>query len=49
MNSVTNAVLENIHRERNGELIDTDLMKQVISIFIFLSGESFQQDDVNCK
>ena len=41
MNSVTNSIIENINKERNGELIDTDLMKKVINIYIFLSGESF--------
>ena len=41
MPSVTIAILNNINKERNGELIDTDLMKKVINIYIFLSGENF--------
>ena len=41
MPALTTAILDNIAKERNGELIDRDLMKKVISIFIFLSGENF--------
>lgn len=37
MNNIISAILECIHREREGELIDDDLLKKVIEIFLFLS------------
>lgn len=41
--------MENIKKEREGELIDTDLLKKVVDIFLFLSSEHYSQDVLNCK
>lgn len=37
-------MLSAIDRERNEELVDVDLMKKTIEIYIFLSMEKLQQD-----
>lgn len=39
--NITSAILENIRKEREGELVDTDLLKKVIDIYLFLSGENY--------
>jgi cullin 1 len=38
---ITSAILENIRKEREGELVDTDLLKKVIDIYLFLSGDNY--------
>lgn len=49
ISNITVAVLENIRKEREGELIDDDLVKKVIDIFLFLSSDNLIQDSLNCK
>lgn len=44
LNNITQAVLSAIDRERNEELVDVDLMKKTVEIYIFLSSEKLQQD-----
>jgi hypothetical protein len=39
INNITQAILSAIERERNEELVDVDLMKKTVEIYIFLSGE----------
>jgi len=39
INNITQGVLSAIERERNEELVDVDLMKKTVEIYIFLSGE----------
>jgi hypothetical protein len=38
--NVTNAILENIKKERNGEFIDDALMKKVVDIYLYLSSDN---------
>lgn len=40
--NITQAVLSAIERERNEELVNVDLMKKTVEIYIFLSGEKLQ-------
>ena len=47
--NVTAAVEENIRKERNGELIDDSLLKEIVEIYLHLSSESLLQDYLNCK
>ncbi len=35
--NITDAIKEDIRREREGELVDVDLLKRVVEIFLFLS------------
>jgi hypothetical protein len=37
--NITNAVLQTIDRERHEELVDIDILKKTIDIYVFLSGE----------
>jgi cullin 1 len=46
--NITQSVLYAIDRERNEELVDVDLIKKTIEIFLSLSNEKMQQDNVNC-
>lgn len=43
------AILDNINRERDGELIDVDLLKKVVDIFLYLSTDRLTQESLNCK
>jgi cullin 1 len=36
---ITNAVLQMISRERHEELVDVDILKKTIEIYLFLSGD----------
>jgi chromosome condensin MukBEF MukE localization factor len=47
--NITDAILEDIRREREGELIDVDLLKRVVEIFLFLSTDKLNQESINCK
>ena len=49
INNVTSAILENIRKERDGELIDDGLLKEIVDIYLHLSSESLLQDFTNCK
>lgn len=46
---ITNAVLQAINKERNEELINIDILKKTIDIFLFLSGEKLVQESINCR
>jgi cullin 1 len=46
---ITTAVLTAIQRERSEELIDVDLLKNTIDIYLFLSGEKLLQESLNCR
>ncbi len=35
--SLISAVLDSISRERSGELVDSDLLKKVVDVFLYLS------------
>jgi hypothetical protein len=41
-------VLNAIQRERNEELVDVDLLKKTIEIYLNLSNDKLQQDNLNC-
>ncbi len=47
INNITSAVLSAIDRERNEELIDVDLMKKTVEIYLYLSGEKLMSDPLN--
>lgn len=47
--NIVNAILEDIRKEREGELIEVDLLKKVVDIFLFLSSERLTQESLNCK
>lgn len=47
--NITDAILEDIRKEREGELIDVDLLKRVVEIFLFLSTDKLNQESINCK
>jgi hypothetical protein len=49
MISISNALLKMIEKERNGDLVDTDLLKKIIDIFLFLSNDIYLQDSVNVR
>lgn len=49
INNVTQAILDNIRKERDGELIDDGLLKEIVDIYLHLSSESLLQDFLNCK
>ena len=37
--NVTQAILDDIRKEREGELVDVDLLKKIVDIFLYLSTE----------
>jgi hypothetical protein len=47
INNITSAILSAIDRERNEELIDVDLMKKTVEIYLYLSGEKLMSDPLN--
>ena len=47
--NITDAILEDIRKEREGELIDVDLLKRIVEIFLFLSTEKLNQESINCR
>jgi cullin 1 len=49
LHNIISAILDSIHREREGELIDDDLLKKVVEIFLFLSQDNMLQDSLNCR
>ncbi|CDW78925.1 cullin-1-like isoform 1 [Stylonychia lemnae] len=49
ISQITDAILENIRREREGELVDVDLLKKTIEIYQFLSNEKLSQETLNCQ
>ena len=46
--NITQSILNAISRERNEELVDVDLLKKTIEIYLSLSNDKFQQDSLNC-
>lgn len=49
MKGITDAILEDIRKEREGELVDVALLKRSVEIFLFLSTEKLNQESINCK
>ena len=47
--NITSAVLGAIKRERQEELIDIDLVKKTVEIYVFLSNDKLAQDSLNCR
>jgi cullin 1 len=47
--NITNAILAAITRERNEELVDTDLLKKTVDIYIFLSSDKLLHESTNCR
>ena len=47
--NIVSAILEDIRKEREGELIEIDLLKKIVDIFLFLSAERLTQESLNCK
>lgn len=47
--TITNAVLDDIRREREGELVDVDLLKNTVDIYLQLGSENLSADVINCK
>lgn len=48
VNPITDAVLQAIETDRRNEPIDTDLLKQIISIYSFLSSDKISGITANC-
>ena len=48
LNLITNAVLETVETDRRDEEIDSDLLKQIVSIYTFLSSEKISGASTNC-
>ena len=48
LNSITDAVLQQVETDRRNEPIDKDLLKQIVSIYSFLSNEKIQGIQINC-
>jgi cullin 1 len=46
--NITQSILNAIQRERDEELIDVELLKKTIEIFISLSNDKLQQDSILC-
>ena len=49
ISNITNAILENILKERESELVDVDLLKKIVDIYLYLSTDKLSQDSINCK
>lgn len=49
MQNIIDAILEDIRKEREGELIEVDLLKKVVEIFLFLSTDKLSHESINCK
>ena len=47
LSSVIAAVLEQIEKERNGELIDKELLKTTVGIFTYLSDSSLSKEETS--
>jgi len=47
--NITNAILDNIRRQREGELIEVDLLKKIIDMYLFLSAEKLTKESLSCK
>lgn len=47
--NITSAILDNIRREREGELIQVDLLKKIIDMYLFLSAERLTNESLSCK
>ena len=48
LNTITDAVLQQVETDRRNEPIDTDLLKQIVSIYTFLSSDKISGISVNC-
>ena len=48
LNTITDAVIQQVETDRRNEPIDTDLLKQIVSIYTFLSSEKISGISVNC-
>ena len=48
LNTITEAILQQIETDRRNEPIDSDLLKQVVSIYSFLSNEKISGISANC-
>ena len=48
LNKITEAVLQQVEKDRNGEPVDTGLLQKVISIYIYLSNEIVTGNSINC-
>ena len=46
---ITNAILSAINRERHEELVDVDLLKKTVEIYLFLSNDKLVQESLNCR
>ena len=47
--NITNAILQAINRERNEELVDVDILKKTVDIYLYLSSDKLVQDTQNCR
>lgn len=48
LHTITDAVLEEVATDRRNEPIDTDLLKQIVSIYSFLSSDKISDISTNC-
>ena len=48
LGTITDAVLQQVETDRRNEPIDTDLLKQIVSIYSYLSNEKIQGIQINC-
>ena len=48
LNKITDAVLQQVEKDRQGEPVDTSLLKKIISIYTYLSNEKITGNSINC-
>ena len=49
ISNIVDAILEDIRKEREGELVDIDLLKKIVEIFLFLSTDKLSHESINFK
>ena len=47
--NITQAIISAIDRERREELVDIDILKKTVDIYLFLSDDKLSQDTLNCR
>ena len=48
LNKITDAVLQQVEKDRQGEPVDSDLLQKIISIYTYLSDEKITGNSINC-
>ena len=48
LQKITEAVLQEVDKDRNNMPVDTDLIKEIVSIYIYLSSDKIPGVSANC-